>query len=63
MAKECHDLRELRDKVARHYGRRVVQFSLSLPNPETQDGRLVNLSRSENERGRSTGAVLPVCLP
>jgi hypothetical protein len=27
-------MRELRDKVARHYGRQVVQFSLSLPNPE-----------------------------
>lgn len=34
MAKECRDMRELRDKVARHYGRQVVQFSLSLPNPE-----------------------------
>src|SRR4051812_8997870 len=28
MAKECRDMRELRDKVARHYGRGVVQFSL-----------------------------------
>jgi hypothetical protein len=35
MAKECRDMRELRDKVACHYGRQVVQFSLSLPNPET----------------------------
>jgi hypothetical protein len=26
-------MRELRDKVARHYGRQVVQFSLSLPPP------------------------------
>jgi hypothetical protein len=34
MAKECKDMRELRDKVARHYGRQVVQFSLSLPLPE-----------------------------
>ncbi len=33
MAKECRDMRELRDKVARHYGRSVVQFTLSLPNP------------------------------
>jgi hypothetical protein len=33
MAKECRDMRELRDKVARHYGREVVQFSLSLPLP------------------------------
>jgi hypothetical protein len=31
MAKECSDMRELREKVARHYGRQVVQFSLSLP--------------------------------
>lgn len=34
MAKECRDMRELRDKVARHYGRQMVQFSLALPNPE-----------------------------
>jgi hypothetical protein len=27
MAKQCADMRELRDKVARHYGRQVVQFS------------------------------------
>ena len=27
MAKECRDMRELREKVARHYGRRMVQFS------------------------------------
>jgi P63C domain len=33
MAKECRDMRELRDKFARHYGREVVQFSLSLPLP------------------------------
>jgi len=33
MAKECTDMRELRDKVARHYGRQVVQFTLSLPPP------------------------------
>jgi hypothetical protein len=34
MAKECRDMRELRDKVARHYGRQVVQFTLALPVPE-----------------------------
>jgi hypothetical protein len=34
MAKECRDMRELREKVARHYGRQVVQFSLSLPPPK-----------------------------
>jgi TIR domain len=37
MAKECRDMRELRDKVARHYGRQVVQFSLSLPPPDTKE--------------------------
>jgi hypothetical protein len=37
MAKECHDMRELRDKVARHYGRQMVQFSLALPNPEIKE--------------------------
>jgi hypothetical protein len=41
MAKECRDMRELRDKVARHYGRQVVQFSLSLP-----------CQQRMNERGR-----------
>jgi len=33
MAKECRDMHELCDKVARHYGRQIVQFSLSLPLP------------------------------
>jgi hypothetical protein len=33
----CHDMRELRDKVARHYGRQVVQFALSLPTPKQAD--------------------------
>jgi hypothetical protein len=37
MAKECHDMRELREKVARHYGREVVQFSLSLPAPAPKE--------------------------
>ena len=37
MAKECRDMRELRDNAARHYGRQVVQFSLSLPNPEIEE--------------------------
>ena len=37
MAKECRDMRELRDNAARHYGRQVVQFSLSLPNPEIKE--------------------------
>ena len=34
MAKDCRDMRELRDKVARHYGRQFVQFSMSLPMPD-----------------------------
>lgn len=34
MAKECRDMRELRDKVARHYGRKIVQFTLALPYPD-----------------------------
>jgi len=33
MAKTCSHMRELRDKVAQHYGRRMVQFSLALPAP------------------------------
>jgi hypothetical protein len=36
MAKECTDMRQLRDKVARHYGRRMVQFTLSLPAPDSE---------------------------
>jgi hypothetical protein len=36
MAKECHDMRDLRDKVARHYGRQVVQFSFALPAPKDE---------------------------
>lgn len=31
MAEGCHDMRELRDKVAARYGRRLVQLTLSLP--------------------------------
>ena len=33
MAKTCHDIRELRDKVAEHYGKQPVQFRLYLPSP------------------------------
>jgi P63C domain len=33
MAKDCTDMRQLREKVAQHYGRRMVQFTLSLPPP------------------------------
>jgi hypothetical protein len=31
MAKVCKDMRELRDKVAQHYGRQPIQFRLYLP--------------------------------
>jgi hypothetical protein len=34
MSKECHDMRELREKVARHYGRQLVQLSLALAPPK-----------------------------
>lgn len=34
MAKDCTNMRELREKVARHYGRGLVQFTLALPKPE-----------------------------
>ena len=33
MAKDCRDMRELRDKVALHYGREVIQLSFALPRP------------------------------
>lgn len=33
MSKTCVNMRELRDKVAQHYGRQMVQFSLPLPYP------------------------------
>ncbi len=33
MAKTCTNMRELRDKVAHHYGRQIYQFSMSLPLP------------------------------
>ncbi|WPP03742.1 P63C domain-containing protein [Methylocella tundrae] len=36
MAKDCTDMRQLREKVARHYGRRMVQFTLSLPMPDAK---------------------------
>jgi hypothetical protein len=33
MSKLCNNMRELRDKLAHHYGRKMVQFSMSLPAP------------------------------
>lgn len=35
MAKGCDDMRELREKVAEHYGREIVQLSLALPKPKS----------------------------
>lgn len=37
MAKDCNDMRELRDKVAKHYGREFVQFTLALPIPPKKE--------------------------
>jgi hypothetical protein len=37
MAKDCEDIRELRDKVAKHYGRQLVQLTLSLPKPTPKE--------------------------
>lgn len=34
MAKDCDSIRELREKVARHYGKRQVQFTLFLKPPK-----------------------------
>ena len=36
MAKTCRDIRELRDKVAEHYGREPVQLTLYLPKPKNR---------------------------
>lgn len=33
LAKSCRDMRELREKVAQHYGHDVVQFTINLPRP------------------------------
>ncbi|HWX33686.1 MAG TPA: P63C domain-containing protein [Steroidobacteraceae bacterium] len=33
MAKTCRDMKELRDKVAEHYGREPVQLTMYLPRP------------------------------
>jgi len=33
MAKTCQNMRELRERVAEHYGRSIVQLTLSLPRP------------------------------
>lgn len=34
MAKTCHNMKELRQKVAEHYGKKPVQFTLYLQDPE-----------------------------
>jgi hypothetical protein len=33
MAKTCTNMRELRDRVAEHYGNQIIQLTLSLPKP------------------------------
>ena len=35
MAKTCHSMQALRDRVAEHYGKQKVQLTLYLPRPET----------------------------
>ncbi len=37
MAKPCSNMRELRDRVAQHYGKRPVQYRLYLPMPSSDD--------------------------
>jgi hypothetical protein len=37
MAKTCTNMRELRDRVAQHYGRKIVQFSLALSPPSSTE--------------------------
>lgn len=34
MAKDCDSIHELREKMARHYGKRQVQFTLFLKPPK-----------------------------
>lgn len=34
MAKTCTDMRELRERVAQHYGRQIIQLTLALPKPK-----------------------------
>ena len=34
MSKDCDSIRELREKVARHYGKKQVQFALFLKPPK-----------------------------
>ncbi len=61
MAKDCTNMRELREKVARHYGRRMVQFSLSLPmpDPKQESARLLCLHHLLNPDRQRRGAVRP----
>jgi P63C domain len=37
MAKTCRNIRELRQRVAEHYGKKPVQFTMYLPDPKKQD--------------------------
>jgi hypothetical protein len=37
MAKTCTNIRELREKVAQHYGKEPVQLTLYLPKQEAKE--------------------------
>ena len=38
MAKTCNDMRDLRDKVALHYGKKPIQLTFYLPSPRRDQG-------------------------
>ena len=48
MAKPCNNMRELRDKVALHYGKRPVQITLYLPEGTSHDrpAEVIRVERS-----------------
>jgi len=37
MAKPCTNMRELRDRVAQHYGKKPIQYRLYIPMPASGD--------------------------
>ena len=62
MSKTCSTIRELRDRVAEHYGKEAVQLTLYLPKRQSTDGRPLRLQKqrrqdirpisTKNKRGR-----------
>ena len=42
MSKICNSIRELRDRVAEHYGKEAVQLTFYLPKRKTPDGEAAN---------------------